>query len=95
MRIRGALGLYFYLAITIFTIQPIAAVDLPVPPSGSGSSAGGHPWTIRSQNASLCDAGSKQWTGTVKVSADRTLFFWFFESRNDAQTDPVVLWING
>ncbi|KAI4142760.1 MAG: hypothetical protein LQ340_007235 [Diploschistes diacapsis] len=26
---------------------------------------------------------------------DKHLFYWFFESRNNPETDPVVLWLNG
>lgn len=38
----------------------------------------------------------KQHSGYFDFEHDnKHLFFWFFESRNDPKTDPVVLWING
>lgn len=37
----------------------------------------------------------KHWTGTVDVSDEKTLFFWFFESRSTPSTDPVIIWMNG
>ncbi|PHH69653.1 hypothetical protein CDD82_7618 [Ophiocordyceps australis] len=38
----------------------------------------------------------KQYSGYLDDDAtDKHLFYWFFESRNDAQNDPVVLWLNG
>lgn len=53
------------------------------------------PYTIKEQGEELCRAGSRQWTGSVDVREDRSLFYWFFESRNDPANDPVVLWLNG
>ncbi|PHH92915.1 hypothetical protein CDD83_3746 [Cordyceps sp. RAO-2017] len=38
----------------------------------------------------------KQYTGYFDdEKQDKHLFFWFFESRNDAAKDPVILWLNG
>ncbi|EHL01914.1 putative Carboxypeptidase Y like protein A [Glarea lozoyensis 74030] len=38
----------------------------------------------------------KQYSGYLDDEAnDKHLFYWFFESRNDPKTDPVVLWLNG
>ncbi|KAG2732927.1 hypothetical protein G9P44_003917 [Scheffersomyces stipitis] len=37
----------------------------------------------------------KQVTGYLDIEDDKHLFYWFFESRNDPQNDPVVLWLNG
>ncbi|KAK6457176.1 Alpha/Beta hydrolase protein [Scheffersomyces xylosifermentans] len=36
-----------------------------------------------------------QYTGFLDVDDDKHLFFWFFESRNDPSTDPIVFWLNG
>ncbi|XWW94366.1 hypothetical protein V2A60_002309 [Cordyceps javanica] len=48
------------------------------------------------QDGSTCPSyGEAQWTGTVDVSDDRRLFYWFAESRNDPSKDPVILWMNG
>ncbi|KAI4149757.1 MAG: hypothetical protein L6R39_002418 [Caloplaca ligustica] len=42
------------------------------------------------------DPGVKQYSGYLDDAAnDKHLFYWFFESRNDPENDPVVLWING
>jgi cathepsin A (carboxypeptidase C) len=38
----------------------------------------------------------KQYSGYLDDEEnDKHLFYWFFESRNDPKTDPVVLWLNG
>lgn len=42
------------------------------------------------QYSGYYDVSNKQ-----KDEDGRHLFFWFFESRNDPKTDPVVVWLNG
>ena len=34
-------------------------------------------------------------TGYVTVNSTRNLFYWFFESRGDPETDPFILWMTG
>lgn len=37
-----------------------------------------------------------QYTGYLDIdSVDKHFFYWFFESRNDPENDPVILWLNG
>jgi len=50
-----------------------------------------------SVGAGLCDPNVKQLSGYFKLNQkpERNYFYWFFESRNDPTTDPVVLWMTG
>lgn len=43
-------------------------------------------------HAGLCDPNVKQVSGYLDISENKHLFFWFFESRNDPSSDPLVLW---
>ena len=49
---------------------------------------------IITQNSTLCDAHSKQYTGWLDVGAHH-LFFWYFESQSDPRNDPLTLWLTG
>ncbi|PWY89168.1 alpha/beta-hydrolase [Aspergillus heteromorphus CBS 117.55] len=49
---------------------------------------------IREQNDSICNAGSAQYTGWLDVGP-KHLFFWYFESQNDPENDPLTLWMTG
>lgn len=63
--------------------------------SGKESYAKGN-FTRIQQDGSTCPSyGEGQWTGTVDVSDERRLFYWFAESRNDPAKDPVIVWMNG
>lgn len=53
-------------------------------------------YTIHPQNATSCHThGEKQWAGTVDISNDRRLFYWYFDSRSDPENDPIVIFLNG
>ncbi|KAH9821652.1 putative carboxypeptidase C [Melampsora americana] len=43
----------------------------------------------------LCDPSVQQYSGYLDISESKHLFFWFFESRNSPESDPLVLWLNG
>ncbi|PLW15478.1 hypothetical protein PCASD_18973 [Puccinia coronata f. sp. avenae] len=43
----------------------------------------------------LCDPSVRQYSGYLDISETKHLFFWFFESRDRPESDPVVLWLNG
>ncbi|WQF82719.1 Putative peptidase S10, serine carboxypeptidase, serine carboxypeptidase, serine active [Colletotrichum destructivum] len=53
-----------------------------------------HAIRIKEQSDELCDAGSRQWTGWLDTGG-KHLFFWYFESLNDPQKDPLSLWMTG
>ncbi|UPL03494.1 hypothetical protein LCI18_014428 [Fusarium solani-melongenae] len=52
-------------------------------------------FTLRRQSGTVCDAGSRHWTGTVNVTNEKSMFFWYFESRNSPGTAPVMIWMSG
>ncbi|KAG4275799.1 carboxypeptidase Y [Fusarium proliferatum] len=52
-------------------------------------------FSITNQSSDICDAGSRQWTGTVSVTEEKSMFFWYFESRNQPEDAPVILWMSG
>ncbi|KAF2431564.1 carboxypeptidase Y [Tothia fuscella] len=95
MHLSREVGVLLRIIVSLCLFGTTFAADLPAPNKLNGTSSLGHAWNIKAQNDTLCDAGGKQWTGTVKVAPERTLFFWFFESRQDATKDPVILWLSG
>lgn len=52
--------------------------------------------TPHDAGAGLCD-NVKQYSGYFRLTETpkRNYFYWFFESRNNPATDPVVLWMTG
>ncbi|KAJ7129023.1 serine carboxypeptidase [Mycena crocata] len=58
----------------------------------------GHPafprHSIRIKKSSFCDETVQAYTGYIDIQA-RHIFFYFFESRNDPDTDDVIFWTNG
>jgi len=46
------------------------------------------------RNSKLCDESVAQISGYLDVQ-DKHFYFYFFESRDSPQTDPLVLWLNG
>ncbi|KJA20867.1 hypothetical protein HYPSUDRAFT_68192 [Hypholoma sublateritium FD-334 SS-4] len=46
------------------------------------------------ESTDFCDNTVKSYTGYIDIEA-RHLFFYFFESRNDPDTDDVIFWTNG
>ncbi|KAK7222662.1 hypothetical protein V2G26_010665 [Clonostachys chloroleuca] len=63
-------------------------------PRRQSISPGPH-FSRRKQSPELCDSGSQHWTGTVNVSSEKSMFFWYYESRDSPETDPVLLWMSG
>ncbi|ANB12082.1 carboxypeptidase C [Sugiyamaella lignohabitans] len=66
--------------------------------NGSSTTSGSDYSTVPAGNpASLGVDSVKQYSGYINVgpSNEDHMFYWFFESRNKPQTDPVVLWLTG
>ncbi|SCU88871.1 LAFA_0E14994g1_1 [Lachancea sp. 'fantastica'] len=38
---------------------------------------------------------TKQYSGYLDYQSSKHFFYWSFESRNDPENDPVILWLNG
>ncbi|CDS13932.1 hypothetical protein LRAMOSA06105 [Lichtheimia ramosa] len=52
-------------------------------------------YSMRYKTPEICDPTVKQISGYLDIESDKHFFFWFFESRNNPQEDPLVLWLNG
>ncbi|OIW32743.1 carboxypeptidase Y [Coniochaeta ligniaria NRRL 30616] len=50
---------------------------------------------LSSRNETVCDAGSRQWTGHVPLGKGRNMFYWYFESLVRPEEAPLVIWTNG
>ncbi|KAM0205557.1 hypothetical protein ACHAQI_009117 [Fusarium lateritium] len=48
-------------------------------------------------NSGICETtpGVNQHSGYFSVGTNMNMFFWFFESRKNAKTAPLALWLNG
>ncbi|KAJ7144487.1 serine carboxypeptidase [Mycena epipterygia] len=51
-------------------------------------------YVVRIKRTPFCDETVRAYTGYIDVAA-RHLFFYFFESRSDPETDDVIFWTNG
>ncbi|KAJ6579699.1 serine carboxypeptidase [Mycena vulgaris] len=51
-------------------------------------------YVVRIKRTPFCDETVRAYTGYIDVAA-RHLFFYFFESRSDPDTDDVIFWTNG
>ncbi|KAJ6614925.1 serine carboxypeptidase [Mycena sp. CBHHK59/15] len=58
----------------------------------------GHPvfpnHSVRIKKSAFCDETVQSYTGYIDIEA-RHIFFYFFESRNDPDTDDMIFWTNG
>ncbi|KAJ6544884.1 Alpha/Beta hydrolase protein [Mycena vulgaris] len=51
-------------------------------------------YNVRIKKSAFCDDTVKAYTGYIDIEAHH-IFFYFFESRNDPDTDDVIFWTNG
>lgn len=50
----------------------------------------------KQQGNDICASqGEAHWSGTIDVTDERRLFYWFAESRNDPANDPIIVSIAG
>lgn len=83
------------LGLTVSTAS--ASASAPAYTTFSNSSTPGFSLRSKTQDPSTLNVDSvKQYTGYLDADDDsKHFFYWFFESRNDPQNDPVVLWLSG
>lgn len=83
---------------------PLGGATGPAPAYGSAPGSGSadlpafkaEQFTKIPQDETTCATyGEQQWAGTIDVTDERRLFYWFFDSRNDPENDPVIIWVNG
>ncbi|KJZ72724.1 hypothetical protein HIM_07916 [Hirsutella minnesotensis 3608] len=84
-----------------WSASPHYAVSAQRPLLETKATSDGQPLNIsrftrkRQDNSTCLTYGESQWTGTINVSKGHDLFYWFFESRNDPDNDPIIVWMNG
>ncbi|KAH6893355.1 Alpha/Beta hydrolase protein [Thelonectria olida] len=49
------------------------------------------------ENSGVCETtpGVNQYSGYISLGTNMSMWFWFFEARNDAENAPLALWLNG
>ncbi|RPD64649.1 alpha/beta-hydrolase [Lentinus tigrinus ALCF2SS1-6] len=52
-------------------------------------------YQLRVARPKLCDPTVKQYSGYLDISDTRHLFFWFFEARQNPESAPLMMWLNG
>ncbi|KAF5356533.1 hypothetical protein D9758_008270 [Tetrapyrgos nigripes] len=55
-------------------------------------------WKLRvTENSGVCETtpGVYQASGYVDIAANKSIFFWYFDARNNSKTTPLALWFNG
>ncbi|CAJ0608993.1 unnamed protein product [Cylicocyclus nassatus] len=67
----------------------------PTPPPSIPANWDADPFLIKNLPNLEGSMKSKQYTGYLNVSETKKLFYWYIESENDPDKDPVVLWLNG
>jgi carboxypeptidase D len=53
--------------------------------------------TVRYKRTTICETteGVNSYSGYIDLDEQSHLFFWFFEARQDPETVPITLWLNG
>lgn len=82
-------------AVLCFTITTCA--QLPAEVTDLTTITGVNGTSVRYKPNELCETtpGVKSYSGYIDIADDKHLFFWFFESRNQPNSDPITLWLNG
>jgi carboxypeptidase C (cathepsin A) len=83
-----------------FALLPLALGQFITPPTDLTSVEGFFNQTVRYKEVpeGICELtpGVKSYSGYVDISPEQSVFWWFFEARNDEPEDaPLTVWING
>ena len=51
---------------------------------------------LEAHEPTICDPNVQQYSGYLNAGGtNNKYFYWFFESRSDPFTDPLIMWLNG